>query len=161
MALRRGLFGLQHSLLDGLRALVMREASAAPLAAPTLVSLRGLATSGCCGGGTPPARQQAAAAAAAAPAAGREEESLEEIRARIFGTHIGGRPGWLGWRARARAHRTAAAASPTLPPLRPGNGLRSGRKALRKALVGAKIAAYYPEDPVKADPLMLSIKAEK
>jgi small subunit ribosomal protein S33 len=58
------------------------------------------------------------------------EESIEEIRSRIFGTHI-------------------------------GNGLRSGRKILRAPLLGEKLAAYYPEDIVKADPLMISIKAEK
>ena len=58
------------------------------------------------------------------------EESIEEIRSRIFGTHI-------------------------------GNGLRSGRKVLRAPLLGEKLAAYYPEDILKSDPLMISIKAEK
>ena len=52
---------------------------------------------------------------------------------------------------------------PRSPPLAApaGNGLRSGRKVLQRALVGARVAAYYPVDPIKADPLMLSIKAEK
>jgi small subunit ribosomal protein S33 len=54
---------------------------------------------------------------------------LEQIRARIFGTHI-------------------------------GNGLRSGRKVLRRPLKGEQLKAWYPPDPVKHDPLMLSIKAE-
>jgi small subunit ribosomal protein S33 len=58
------------------------------------------------------------------------EETIEQIRSRIFGTHI-------------------------------GDGLRSGRKVLRAPLLGEKLAAYYPEDIVKADPLMISIKAEK
>lgn len=58
------------------------------------------------------------------------EESIEEIRSRIFGTHV-------------------------------GNGLRSGRKVLRAPLLGEKLAAYYPEDILKSDPLMISIKAEK
>jgi small subunit ribosomal protein S33 len=58
------------------------------------------------------------------------EESIEQIRSRIFGTHI-------------------------------GDGLRSGRKVLRAPLLGPKLAAYYPEDIVKSDPLMISIKAEK
>lgn len=31
---------------------------------------------------------------------------------------------------------------------------------LAKALVGARVASYYPEDPRKADPLMLDMKAE-
>lgn len=54
---------------------------------------------------------------------------MEQIRARIFGTHI-------------------------------GNGLRSGRKVLRRPLLGAKLAAWYPPDPIKHDPLMLNLKAE-
>jgi len=58
------------------------------------------------------------------------EESIEQIRSRIFGTHI-------------------------------GNGLRSGRKVLRAPLLGEKLAAYYPEDIIKSDPLMINIKAEK
>ncbi|KAI3439130.1 hypothetical protein D9Q98_001538 [Chlorella vulgaris] len=41
-----------------------------------------------------------------------------------------------------------------------GNGLRSGRKVLRRALVGPRLVAYYPPDPLKSDPLMLNIKAE-
>ncbi|KAG7668029.1 hypothetical protein Ndes2526B_g01547 [Nannochloris sp. 'desiccata'] len=58
------------------------------------------------------------------------KESIEQIRSRIFGTHI-------------------------------GDGLRSGRKVLRAPLLGEKLAAYYPDDIVKSDPLMISIKAEK
>jgi len=50
------------------------------------------------------------------------DETIEEIRARIFGNHI-------------------------------GNGLRSGRKVLRKKLIGDKIAAYYPEPIEAADPM--------
>ena len=57
-------------------------------------------------------------------------ETMDEIRARIFGSHI-------------------------------GNGLRSGRKVLRGKLLGTKIAAYYPKDIMKADPLMVSLKAER
>ena len=57
-------------------------------------------------------------------------ESIEEIRSRIFGTHI-------------------------------GNGLRSGRKILRRKLIGEKIAAYYPEDILKVDPFMPDLKAER
>lgn len=60
----------------------------------------------------------------------RTGETLEEIRARVFGTHI-------------------------------GNGERSGRKVLRRRLLGPIIASYYPEDIMKGDPLMLSLKAEK
>lgn len=41
-----------------------------------------------------------------------------------------------------------------------GNGLRSGRKVLRRPLLGAKLAAWYPPDPIKRDPLMLDLKAE-
>lgn len=51
---------------------------------------------------------------------------------------------------------------PTRPASRAaGNGMRSGRKVLRKALVGERLMAWYPPDPTKHDPLMLSIKAEK
>jgi len=32
---------------------------------------------------------------------------------------------------------------------------------LRKALVGERLMAWYPPDPIKHDPLMLSVKAEK
>ena len=59
-----------------------------------------------------------------------QTESIEEIRARIFGTHI-------------------------------GNGLRSGRKVLRQKLLGEQLAAYYPEDIIRSDPLMVNIKAER
>lgn len=57
-------------------------------------------------------------------------ESIEEIRSRIFGTHI-------------------------------GNGLRSGRKILRRKLVGEKIASYYPKDILKVDPFMPDLNAER
>ncbi|KAK9861725.1 hypothetical protein WJX84_011552 [Apatococcus fuscideae] len=57
-------------------------------------------------------------------------ESLEQIRSRIFGTHI-------------------------------GNGLRSGRKLLRKKLVGEQIAAYYPEPIYKKDPLFVNLDVER
>ncbi|CAD7699877.1 unnamed protein product [Ostreobium quekettii] len=55
------------------------------------------------------------------------EETMEQIRARVFGYHI-------------------------------GNNLRSGRKVLRKKLVGWRIANYYLED-IK-DPLLLDLDAE-
>ena len=57
-------------------------------------------------------------------------EPLEQIRSRIFGTHI-------------------------------GNGLRSGRKLLRKKLVGEQIAAYYPEPIYKKDPLFVNLDVER
>ncbi|GMH42503.1 hypothetical protein BSKO_10422 [Bryopsis sp. KO-2023] len=56
-----------------------------------------------------------------------EDKYFDEIRARVFGYHI-------------------------------GNGLRSGRKVLRKKLVGERIVNYYL-DPIK-DPLMLNLKNE-
>jgi small subunit ribosomal protein S33 len=73
-----------------------------------------------------------AAARAAAPAAEplAPLDSIEEARARIFGSHI-------------------------------GNGERSGRKLLQKRLLGAKLAAYYPEPIAVSDPLMLSLEAER
>lgn len=42
-----------------------------------------------------------------------------------------------------------------------GNGERSGRKLLRRKLLGETVVAWYPQDIVKADPFMLDIKAEK
>lgn len=57
-------------------------------------------------------------------------ETLEQIRARIFGTHI-------------------------------GNGLSSGRKLLRKKLVGAKIAGYYGSNIEETDPLFEYLDEEK
>lgn len=57
-------------------------------------------------------------------------ETLEQIRSRIFGTHI-------------------------------GNGLQSGRKLLRKKLVGEKIASYYPVPLSKGDPLFVNLDAER
>ena len=48
------------------------------------------------------------------------DETIEQIRARIFGNHI-------------------------------GNGLRSGRKVLRRKLVGDKVASYYPEPIERLD----------
>ena len=91
------------------------------------------------GGGGGSARGYSAAASDSAPEmspVSRQEdatssvESIEEIRSRIFGTHI-------------------------------GNGLRSGRKILRRALMGEKLAAYYPENVLKMDPLMPDLKAER
>ena len=58
------------------------------------------------------------------------QESLDEIRARIFGNHI-------------------------------GNGLRSGRKVLRKKLIGDKIASYYPEPIQKFDPMFVDQDIER
>lgn len=58
------------------------------------------------------------------------QESLEEIRARIFGNHI-------------------------------GNGLRSGRKLLRKKLVGDKVANYYMEPIHKNDPMFVDMDIER
>ena len=57
-------------------------------------------------------------------------QTLEEIRSRIFGTHI-------------------------------GNGLPSGRKLLRKKLVGDKIASYYEVPIEKTDPLFESLDDER
>ncbi len=57
-------------------------------------------------------------------------QTLEEIRSRIFGTHI-------------------------------GNGLPSGRKLLRKKLVGEKIANYYEVPIEKTDPLFESLDDER
>ena len=48
------------------------------------------------------------------------DETIEQIRARIFGNHI-------------------------------GNGLRSGRKVLRRKLIGDKVASYYPEPISRLD----------
>ena len=62
--------------------------------------------------------------------AAASQESLEEIRARIFGDHI-------------------------------GNGLRSGRKVLRKKLIGDKIASYYPEPMQKLDPMFVDLNIER
>lgn len=59
-----------------------------------------------------------------------KRETIEEVRSRIFGTHI-------------------------------GNGLRSGRKILRKKLIGDTIASYYPKEISKSDPFMLNLKAER
>ncbi|PSC67922.1 28S ribosomal mitochondrial-like [Micractinium conductrix] len=147
MALRRGLGGVLSSL--GRLALTEGAHSglAGPLAAqpaPTLVCLRsvwpvgrqGAAAVGqeCSSGprafsAAAAPRQAAAESPAAAAAAVAGEESLEQIRARIFGTHI-------------------------------GNGLRSGRKVLRRPLLGQKLVDWYPSQDVGQDPLMLNIKAE-
>ncbi|EFN51343.1 hypothetical protein CHLNCDRAFT_55205 [Chlorella variabilis] len=123
------------------------QSSAQHHALPTLVSLRSLWTptaqpaglgataaapalgSGCRRFNSGGVAAQQAAAQPAAEEQHEEEESLEQIRARIFGTHI-------------------------------GNGLRSGRKVLRRPLLGQKLVDYYPPDPIKADPLMLNLKAE-
>ena len=42
-----------------------------------------------------------------------------------------------------------------------GNGLPSGRKILRKKLVGEKIAAYYDHARPIKDPLIVDLNAEK
>lgn len=42
-----------------------------------------------------------------------------------------------------------------------GNGLPSGRKILRKKLVGEKIAAYYDHARPIKDPLIVDLKAEQ
>ncbi len=63
-------------------------------------------------------------------APGGTEESLEQIRSRIFGTHI-------------------------------GNGLRSGRKVLRKRLIGDRVASYYPEPVAKYDPMFVDMDMER
>jgi len=57
-------------------------------------------------------------------------ESVEETRARIFGTHI-------------------------------GDGLRSGRKILRRALVGERLTSYYPPQWFGGDPLLVDVEAER
>lgn len=62
--------------------------------------------------------------------AAASQEGLEQIRARIFGNHI-------------------------------GNGLRSGRKVLRKKLIGDKIASYYPTPISKLDPMFVDLDAER
>ena len=58
------------------------------------------------------------------------EETLEEVRSRIFGTHI-------------------------------GNGLRSGRKFLRRNLLGPVFTSYYPDEMTKYDPLLPNLEADK
>jgi small subunit ribosomal protein S33 len=58
------------------------------------------------------------------------QESIEEIRSRIFGNHI-------------------------------GNGLRSGRKILRRKLIGEKVATYYPEPVSKLDPMFVDTNIER
>ena len=63
-------------------------------------------------------------------APGGSEECLEQIRSRIFGTHI-------------------------------GNGLRSGRKVLRKRLIGDRVASYYPEPVAKYDPMFVDMDMER
>jgi small subunit ribosomal protein S33 len=42
-----------------------------------------------------------------------------------------------------------------------GNGLRSGRKVLRKGLIGDKIASYYPEPVTKYDPMFVDMNIER
>ena len=113
MALRRSL-GSLSSILNGLQRLTLLEAPSAAqqlAAASTLSSLRCLApvaaqaarsSSAAAAAGC---RQYAAAAAQAAAPAAAEEESLEEIRSRIFGTHIG--EVWLRWEGMWLARRLA------------------------------------------------------
>ena len=91
--------------------------AACPTGAPAAAS-----ASGRCWFGT---AADAGSGSSAAGAGGSERyggQTLEEIRSRIFGTHI-------------------------------GNNLSSGRKLLRKKLVGAKIASYYGKAIEKTDPL--------
>jgi len=57
-------------------------------------------------------------------------QTLEEIRSRIFGVHI-------------------------------GSGLPSGRKLLRKKLVGDKIASYYGQPVEQSDPLFEYLDEER
>lgn len=58
-------------------------------------------------------------------------QTLQQIRARVFGDHI-------------------------------GNGLPSGRKLLRKKLMGEKIASYYgPQDLERSDPLVEDVNAAR
>ncbi len=42
-----------------------------------------------------------------------------------------------------------------------GNGQRSGRKVLRKKLIGDKIASYYPEPVAKYDPMFVDTNIER
>ena len=112
------------AVMSGLRRLAVAESSAAAtgcaqqhLAAPTLASLRSFVPAMACWSGpsslnahlglaghrhfaaaaaAPPARQQAAAAEAEQQQHVEEEETLEQIRSRIFGTHIGRRSVWPG-----------------------------------------------------------------
>jgi hypothetical protein len=106
--------------------------------------------------------QQAAATPAAAAA---DQESLEHIRARIFGNHIGGQgfPQTLLLNRKQECCGCGSCSAALTAALFPsaGNGLRSGRKVLRRALAGKKLLEWYPPDPIKADPLMLDLKAEK
>ena len=62
-----------------------------------------------------------AAAGGATPPAYVTKEYLDNVRFRIFGTHI-------------------------------GNGLRSGRKVLRKNLIGDKVLAWYPQTEAYGKP---------
>ena len=68
--------------------------------------------------------------AASATSTESPAESVEETRARIFGTHI-------------------------------GDGLRSGRKILRRALVGERLTSYYPPQWFGGDPLLVDVEAER
>ena len=42
-----------------------------------------------------------------------------------------------------------------------GDGQRTGRKLLRKALVGEKVAKYYPEPLSLSDPLFVDERVER
>ena len=64
---------------------------------------------------------EAAAGGATSPPAYVTKEYLDNVRFRIFGTHI-------------------------------GNGLRSGRKVLRKNLIGDKVLAWYPQTEAYGKP---------
>lgn len=62
-------------------------------------------------------------------AKGSTDETIEQVRARIFGNHI-------------------------------GDGLRSGRKVLRRPLIGEQLTSYYPPNWFAGDPLLVDIEAE-
>jgi small subunit ribosomal protein S33 len=61
----------------------------------------------------------------------KEAEPIELVRSRIFGSHIG------------------------------EGALRSGRKVLRRSLIGEKVANYYPPKWFAGDPLLMDIEAER
>jgi small subunit ribosomal protein S33 len=74
----------------------------------------------------PPAALRAPAAIRPFSSSPAPEETIDEIRARIFGTHI-------------------------------GDGRPSGRKILRKKLIGPAVAAWYPPDVKEIDPFFVDV----
>ena len=40
-------------------------------------------------------------------------------------------------------------------------GLRSGRKVLRRALIGERVTSYYPPHWFAGDPLLVDVEAER